>query len=193
MKFQRYFAKNQPKSVLCLPIQQMGTLKGVLFLESMTSNKIFSAQRLKVIDFLCSQVRSSFFLFSSLSFLRFFRKVLLLSSSFFNLFSFVSFFFPSSSPPFLSVRQRYYFLLFLYPVALPLHPSLTSSANLFDKQIGISLENALLYSKVTSSEAQYQILADTIPQYVFVAHPDGDVYFAVSFISFIIQFLALIS
>eukprot|EP00026_Physarum_polycephalum_P000118 Phypoly_transcript_00118.p1 GENE.Phypoly_transcript_00118~~Phypoly_transcript_00118.p1 ORF type:complete len:1360 (+),score=201.42 Phypoly_transcript_00118:444-4523(+) len=97
--YDEYFAKNQPKSALCLPIQQMGTLKGVLFLESMTSNKIFSAQRLKVIDFLCSQ-------------------------------------------------------------------------------IGISLENALLYSKVTSSEAQYQILADTIPQYVFAAHPDGDVYFA---------------
>lgn len=39
-----------------------------------------------------------------------------------------------------------------------------------------------MYATLTNSEAQYQVLADSIPQFVFAACPDGAIYFAVSLI-----------
>lgn len=66
----------QPQSAICIPIQQMGMLLGVLYLESGTPD-MFSSSKLQVIDLLCSQVFIARSLFREYAYLLFQRLVFL--------------------------------------------------------------------------------------------------------------------
>ncbi|MEA2783844.1 MAG: hypothetical protein QOK29_5442, partial [Rhodospirillaceae bacterium] len=54
-----YFARRQPKSVLCLPIMRRSTLIGLLYLENNLAAHAFTSERLTVLELLASQAAIS--------------------------------------------------------------------------------------------------------------------------------------
>ncbi|MBN3927649.1 AAA family ATPase, partial [Nostoc sp. NMS4] len=54
-----YLSQRQPKSVLCLPILNQGHLAGILCLKNQATAGVFTSDRLKVINFLCTQAAIS--------------------------------------------------------------------------------------------------------------------------------------
>ncbi|OKH44895.1 hypothetical protein NIES2101_27500 [Calothrix sp. HK-06] len=54
-----YIIKNQPKSVLCLPIIHQGKLTGIIYLENNLTTGVFTADRLEILNLLSSQVSIS--------------------------------------------------------------------------------------------------------------------------------------
>jgi PAS domain S-box-containing protein len=54
-----YFARRQPKSVLCLPIMRRSTLIGLLYLENNLATHAFTSERLTVLELLASQAAIS--------------------------------------------------------------------------------------------------------------------------------------
>jgi predicted ATPase/signal transduction histidine kinase len=54
-----YFDKEQPSSLLCLPILTQGHLVGILYLKNNLASGVFSSNRLLVLNFLCTQAAIS--------------------------------------------------------------------------------------------------------------------------------------
>jgi PAS domain S-box-containing protein len=54
-----YFARRQPKSVLCLPIMRRSTLTGLLYLENSLATHAFTPERVSVLELLASQAAIS--------------------------------------------------------------------------------------------------------------------------------------
>ncbi|MBD1827522.1 AAA family ATPase [Microcoleus vaginatus GB1-A2] len=54
-----YIVKNQPKSLLCIPIINQGKLFGIIYLENNRTAGAFTPDRLKVLKILCSQTAIS--------------------------------------------------------------------------------------------------------------------------------------
>jgi PAS domain S-box-containing protein len=54
-----YFARRQPKSVLCLPIMRRSALIGLLYLENNLATHAFTSERLTVLELLASQAAIS--------------------------------------------------------------------------------------------------------------------------------------
>nr|WP_228061671.1 ATP-binding sensor histidine kinase [Phormidium sp. LEGE 05292] len=54
-----YLIQQQPKSVLCAPILNQGKLVGLLYLENKLTAGVFTAERLEVVQLLCSQAAIS--------------------------------------------------------------------------------------------------------------------------------------
>ncbi|MEM9008826.1 MAG: AAA family ATPase, partial [Cyanobacteria bacterium P01_F01_bin.86] len=54
-----YLQTHQPSSLLCLPIQHQGALKGLLYLQHHSVAGIFSRDRISILNFLCTQAASS--------------------------------------------------------------------------------------------------------------------------------------
>ncbi|MEB3292249.1 MAG: AAA family ATPase [Synechococcales bacterium] len=54
-----YLHQHQPKSVLCLPILNQGTLVGILYLENRLTSGVFTGDRLLILNFLCTQAAIS--------------------------------------------------------------------------------------------------------------------------------------
>ena len=54
-----YFARRQPKSVLCLPIMRRSTLIGLLYLENNLATHAFTSERVTVLELLASQAAIS--------------------------------------------------------------------------------------------------------------------------------------
>ncbi|NJK74451.1 MAG: AAA family ATPase [Microcoleus sp. SU_5_6] len=53
------FATHQPRSILCAPIVNRGELTGILYLENHLTNNAFTADRIEVLNILCSQAAIS--------------------------------------------------------------------------------------------------------------------------------------
>ncbi|MEB3340931.1 ATP-binding protein, partial [Okeania sp.] len=51
----KYLRRNQPKSVLCLPILNQGHLIGILYLKNLLVSGAFTRERVLVLNFLCTQ------------------------------------------------------------------------------------------------------------------------------------------
>ncbi|MDZ8085946.1 MAG: AAA family ATPase [Nostoc sp. DedQUE12b] len=54
-----YMRRTQPQSVLCTPIINQGRLVGILYLENLLTQGVFTSDRLSVINFLCTQAAIS--------------------------------------------------------------------------------------------------------------------------------------
>ncbi|MEL7357868.1 MAG: AAA family ATPase [Cyanobacteria bacterium J06560_6] len=54
-----YLSREQPKSVLCLPLLNQGQLLGILYLQNKAVSHTFSQDRLMVVNFLCAQAAIS--------------------------------------------------------------------------------------------------------------------------------------
>ena len=54
-----YFDKEQPSSILCLPILTQGHLMGILYLKNSLTGGVFSSNRLLILNFLCTQAAIS--------------------------------------------------------------------------------------------------------------------------------------
>ncbi|MGL5060214.1 MAG: trifunctional serine/threonine-protein kinase/ATP-binding protein/sensor histidine kinase, partial [Microcoleus sp.] len=54
-----YFATHHPRSILCAPIVNRGELTGVIYLENHLTNNAFTADRVEVLNILCSQAAIS--------------------------------------------------------------------------------------------------------------------------------------
>ncbi|MBV6625609.1 MAG: AAA family ATPase [Rivularia sp. (in: Bacteria)] len=54
-----YFDKQQPSSILCLPILAQGHLMGILYLKNSLASGVFSNKRLLILNFLCTQAAIS--------------------------------------------------------------------------------------------------------------------------------------
>ncbi|MEO1378032.1 MAG: GAF domain-containing protein, partial [Cyanobacteria bacterium J06635_10] len=54
-----YLLKEQPKSVLCLPILNQGHLIGVLYLNNRLTSGVFTSDRIIILNFLCTQAAIS--------------------------------------------------------------------------------------------------------------------------------------
>lgn len=54
-----YIIQNQPLSVLCIPIQAQGNLRGILYLENNLTKGAFNPARISVLNLLCSQAAIS--------------------------------------------------------------------------------------------------------------------------------------
>ena len=54
-----YLNQHQPKSILCLPILNQGDLTGILYLHNQVTSGIFTADRLQVLNLLCTQAAIS--------------------------------------------------------------------------------------------------------------------------------------
>ena len=54
-----YILQEQPKSILCMPIEQQGKLTGVLYLENNLTTEAFTPDRLEVLTLLCAQAAIS--------------------------------------------------------------------------------------------------------------------------------------
>ena len=54
-----YIAGQQPKSILCLPIQYQGQLKGILYLENNLSSGVFTENRIELLNVLLAQTAIS--------------------------------------------------------------------------------------------------------------------------------------
>ena len=50
-----YIQNHQPRSLLCLPLQDRGKLRGILYLENKLSTGAFTEERVEVISLLCAQ------------------------------------------------------------------------------------------------------------------------------------------
>jgi len=54
-----YFDKQQPKSILCLPVLSQGNLVGILYLKNSLASGVFSSNRLLILKFICTQAAIS--------------------------------------------------------------------------------------------------------------------------------------
>ncbi|WP_052672272.1 diguanylate cyclase domain-containing protein [Aliterella atlantica] len=54
-----HIVQNQPLSVLCIPIQSQGSLRGILYLENNLTKGAFTPARISVLNLLCSQAAIS--------------------------------------------------------------------------------------------------------------------------------------
>jgi predicted ATPase/signal transduction histidine kinase len=54
-----YFATHQPRSILCAPIVNRGELTGIIYLENHLTNNAVTADRIEVLNILCSQAAIS--------------------------------------------------------------------------------------------------------------------------------------
>jgi predicted ATPase/signal transduction histidine kinase len=54
-----YLLRQQPKSILCLPILSQGDLRGILYLKNRSTAGVFTSDRLLVLNFLCTQAAIS--------------------------------------------------------------------------------------------------------------------------------------
>jgi PAS domain S-box-containing protein len=54
-----YLRQHQPKSVLCLPLLNQGHLVGILYLENSLNIRVFTSDRLLILNFLCTQAAIS--------------------------------------------------------------------------------------------------------------------------------------
>ncbi|MCU0544992.1 MAG: AAA family ATPase [Oscillatoriaceae cyanobacterium Prado104] len=54
-----YFATHHPRSILCAPVVNRGELTGVIYLENHLTNNAFTAERVEVLNILCSQAAIS--------------------------------------------------------------------------------------------------------------------------------------
>ena len=55
----QYLNQQQPKSVLCLPILNQAQLMGILYLENQATSKVFTSDRLQLLNLLCTQAAIS--------------------------------------------------------------------------------------------------------------------------------------
>jgi len=51
-----YIAERKPKSILCMPLQNLGKMEGLLYLENNHISDAFTPARLEVLELLCGQV-----------------------------------------------------------------------------------------------------------------------------------------
>jgi predicted ATPase/signal transduction histidine kinase len=54
-----YLHQQQPQSILCLPILNSGSLRGILYLENRLSSGVFAPDRILILNFLCTQAAIS--------------------------------------------------------------------------------------------------------------------------------------
>ena len=54
-----YLRLHQPKSVLCLPLLNQGHLVGILYLKNQFTSRVFTCDRIIILNFLCTQVAIS--------------------------------------------------------------------------------------------------------------------------------------
>lgn len=54
-----YLEREQPKSILCLPMFNQGVLMGILYLENRSTSHVFSRDRIEVLNLLCTQAAIS--------------------------------------------------------------------------------------------------------------------------------------
>jgi len=54
-----YLNRQQPKSILCLPIMSQGKLVGILYLENRLTSGVFTSDRILILNFLCTQAAIS--------------------------------------------------------------------------------------------------------------------------------------
>ncbi|MDB9375452.1 trifunctional serine/threonine-protein kinase/ATP-binding protein/sensor histidine kinase [Nodularia sphaerocarpa] len=54
-----YLIRQQPKSILCLPILNQGKLIGILYLNNRSTSGVFTSDRLLILNFLCTQAAIS--------------------------------------------------------------------------------------------------------------------------------------
>ncbi|MGL5063650.1 MAG: AAA family ATPase [Microcoleus sp.] len=54
-----YLSRQQPKSILCLPILDRGHLIGILYLKNRSTSDVFTSDRIVVLKFLCTQAAIS--------------------------------------------------------------------------------------------------------------------------------------
>ncbi|MBD2357519.1 AAA family ATPase [Tolypothrix sp. FACHB-123] len=54
-----YLEQHQPKSVLCLPILNQGHLIGILYLKNRSASRVFTSDRILILNFLCTQAAIS--------------------------------------------------------------------------------------------------------------------------------------
>ncbi|QIR36434.1 AAA family ATPase [Tolypothrix sp. PCC 7910] len=54
-----YLTRQQPQSILCLPILHQGNLIGILYLQNRSTSGVFTSDRILILDFLCTQAAIS--------------------------------------------------------------------------------------------------------------------------------------
>ncbi|MBE9205867.1 AAA family ATPase [Nostoc sp. LEGE 06077] len=54
-----YLVQRQPKSLLCLPILNQGNLIGILYLKNHCASRVFTSDRILILNFLCTQAAIS--------------------------------------------------------------------------------------------------------------------------------------
>ncbi|MGC1215863.1 MAG: AAA family ATPase [Phormidesmis sp.] len=54
-----YLSRQQPKSVLCLPLLNQGNMIGILYLKNQSTSGVFTKHRLTILNFLCGQAAIS--------------------------------------------------------------------------------------------------------------------------------------
>ncbi|MEL6352427.1 MAG: ATP-binding protein, partial [Cyanobacteria bacterium J06627_28] len=54
-----YLHRQQPQSLLCLPLLSQGTLIGILYLHNLSTSGVFTQDRLSILNFLCTEAATS--------------------------------------------------------------------------------------------------------------------------------------